>query len=100
LVGNGMEFRPLDKIVHSDQQVSVSLVAPWERPCYIDGYLFERGPVIVLMSMAPIPCSWAATGYTGVTLLVPLLNIVSCLEPIVPLPDLIQGLVTSWWSTM
>jgi hypothetical protein len=69
--------------------VLVSMVAPWEGPCYIDGYPFERGPVIVLMHLALIPGLGAVTGCSGVTLPAPLLNIVSCLEPVVPLPDLI-----------
>jgi hypothetical protein len=70
----------------------VSLVAPWEGTCYIDGYPFERGPDIVLMHLTPIPGPGAATGCTGILLPAPLLNIASCLEPVVPLPDLIQGL--------
>jgi hypothetical protein len=45
------------------------------------------------MHLAPIPGSGSASGCTGVTLLAPFLNIVSCLEPVVPLPDLIQGFV-------
>jgi hypothetical protein len=47
--GNGVGFQPLRKIIHSDHEVMVFLFAPWERPCYIDGYPFERGPDIVLM---------------------------------------------------
>jgi hypothetical protein len=82
----------------------VSLVTPWEGPYYINGYTFEWGPNIALLPLAPIPSSGAASGCTGVTLPEPLLNIVSCLEPVVHLPDLIQGLVdtqvTSEQSTM
>jgi hypothetical protein len=89
LIGNGVGFRPLGKVVHSDQEVSVSLAALWEGLCCINGYSFERGP----MNLAPIPGSGAATGCTGVALPAPFLNIGSCLEPVVPLPDLIQSLV-------
>jgi hypothetical protein len=46
LTGNGVGFRPLGKIVHSDQDVLVSLVASWEGPCYIDGYPFEQAPTL------------------------------------------------------
>jgi hypothetical protein len=45
------------------------------------------------MNWALIPGSEAVTVCTGVTLQAPLLNIVSCLEPPVPLQDHIQGLV-------
>jgi hypothetical protein len=31
------------------------LVVPWERPYYIDGYLFKWDPDIVLMHLNPIP---------------------------------------------
>jgi hypothetical protein len=93
LIGNGVGFRSLGKTVHGDQEVSVSLVAPWEGPCYIGGYPFERGHDVVLMHLASHPGSEAATGCTGVALPAPLLSIVTCLEPVVPLPDLIQGLV-------
>jgi hypothetical protein len=51
------------------------------------------GPEVVLMHLALIPGSGAATGCTGVALLAPLLNIVSCLLLVVPLLDIIQGLV-------
>jgi hypothetical protein len=43
--------------------------------------------------MALIAGSWAATGCADVALLAPLFSIVSCLEPVVPLLDLILGLV-------
>jgi hypothetical protein len=45
------------------------------------------------MYLAPIPGSGAATGCTNVTLLASLLNIISCLEPVVDLQCLIYGLV-------
>jgi hypothetical protein len=61
--------------------------------CYIDGYSLERGSDFVLMHLAPIPGSGATTGCTGVALPAPFLNIVSFLVPVVPLPDLIHGLV-------
>jgi hypothetical protein len=102
-VGNGMEFWPHGKIVRSDQEVSVFLVALWERPCYIDRYPFEWDPDVVLMSLAPIPGSGAPTGCAVVARLAPLLNIISCLELVVPLPCLIQwppdGLPCSLVST-
>jgi hypothetical protein len=104
LIGNGVGFRPLDKIVHSDQEVSVSLVARWEGLCYINGYPFERSPDVLLLHLAPILGSGAATGCTGVTLRAPLLIVDSFPEPVVPLSDLIQVLadtqVTSRRSTM
>jgi hypothetical protein len=55
LVGNGVGFRPRGKIVHRDQKVSVSLVALWEGPCYIDGYHFEWDPDVVMMHLVLIP---------------------------------------------
>jgi hypothetical protein len=69
------------------------LIALWEGPRYINGYLFEQGPEVVLIHLAPIPGSMAASGSIGVALAAPFLNIVSCLKPVVPLPDLIQGLI-------
>jgi hypothetical protein len=33
---NGIGFWPICKIIHSNQEVSVSLVALWEGPCYIN----------------------------------------------------------------
>jgi hypothetical protein len=68
LIENGIGFRALGKIVHSDQEVSVSLVAPWERPCYIDDYPFERSSDVVLVHLAPVPGPGATTGCTGVAL--------------------------------
>jgi hypothetical protein len=54
LIRNGVGFRPLDNIVHSDQEVSASLVASWEGLCYVTGYPFERDPDVVLIG----PDSW------------------------------------------
>jgi hypothetical protein len=84
---------PLGKIICSDQELSVSFVISWEGPCYIDGYPFEQGPDIVLMHLVLIPGSGAMTGCTGVALPAPLCNIGFYVEPVVPLLDLIQGLV-------
>lgn len=56
LVRKGVGFRPLGKIVHSDQEVSISFVAPWEGPCHI-----VRGSVVVLVHLAPTSGSGAAT---------------------------------------
>lgn len=53
----------------------------------------NRDQNFVLMHVALIPGSGAMTGCTGVALPALHLNIVSCLEPVVPFPDLIQGLV-------
>jgi hypothetical protein len=92
LIENGIGFQPFCKIIHSDQEVSVSVVASWEWSCYIDGYPFRWGPDIVLMHLAKIPGSEAVTGCTGVTLPAPLPCIISCLEPVVPLRGLIQFL--------
>jgi hypothetical protein len=55
LIWNGVGFRPLDKTVHSNQEVNVSLVALWERPYYIYGYPFKRDPDIVLVHLNLIP---------------------------------------------
>jgi hypothetical protein len=41
-------FQPHGKIVHSDQEVLVSLVTLWEGPCYIDGYPFKQGPTLYI----------------------------------------------------
>jgi hypothetical protein len=38
--------------MHSDLEVSVSLVAPRKGTCYIDAHLFERDPDFVLMHLA------------------------------------------------
>jgi hypothetical protein len=99
LIENGIGFRPFLKIVHSGQAVSVSLVASWEGSCCIDGYFFEWGPNVVLMHLAPIPGLEAAIGCTGVTLLAPLACIISCLEPVVSLLDLIQFLIDTQMTT-
>jgi hypothetical protein len=93
LIGNGVYFRPLRKIIHSDQEISVSLVASWEGSCYIDGYSFGWSPDIILVDFTPIPGPEAATCRTDIALSAPSLDIASCLEPIVPLPYLIQGFV-------
>jgi hypothetical protein len=95
LIGNGVHFRPLYKIIHSDQEVSVSLVTSWEGPCYINGYSFKRTANIILVHLSPIPGLWAATGCTGVTLLAPFLNIGSCFEPVESLSNLIQGFINT-----
>jgi hypothetical protein len=73
----------LGNIIHSDQEVSVSLVALCGGSCYINGYPFEQGPDVVLMHLVLIPGAGAATGCRGVALLAPLLDIISCLEPVV-----------------
>jgi hypothetical protein len=56
------------------------------RACYTDSYPFERGPDAVLMNLAQIPGSDTTTGCTGIALLAPLLNIVSCLEHVISYP--------------
>jgi hypothetical protein len=80
------------------------LVAPWKRACYIDGYHLERCPDHVLVHLAPIPSPGAVTCCADVAQSVPSLNIALCLEPVVPLPNLIQGFVdtqaTSWRLTV
>lgn len=85
LIGNGIGLWPLGITAHNDQAISVSLVSPWEIPCYNDSYYLLNG---------------AAIGCSGVALPAPLLNNVSCLNPTVPLLDLIQDPVdthvTSW----
>jgi hypothetical protein len=58
LIRNGVHFRPLGKIIHSNQEISVSLVASWERPCYVNGYSFKRSPDIILVHFGPH--SWSA----------------------------------------
>jgi hypothetical protein len=58
----------------------------------------------MLIHKATTPGSWAATGCAGVLAPGLLFNIVSRLQPVIPLADLVQGLVgsqvSSWWSTM
>jgi hypothetical protein len=93
MIGNGVHFQPLGKIIHSNQEILVSLVTPWKGPCYINGYSFEGGPNIILVHLALIPDLWATTGCTGVALSAPFLNIGSCLEPVEFLSNLIQGFV-------
>jgi hypothetical protein len=73
--------------------VSVSLVAQWKEYCYINCYPFKQCPNVVLVHLNPILGLWIATGSTGVTLSAPFFNIASCLKPVEPLPDFIQGFV-------
>jgi hypothetical protein len=98
---NGIGFWPLGKTDHRNQDISVSFIALREGHGHIDGYPFQRCPELVL---ALIPVSGAATGCTGVALPALLINIFSCLAPVLPLSDFIQGLadthVTSWQHTM
>jgi hypothetical protein len=93
LVRNGINFRPLGKVIHSDKHVSVPLAASWEEPCYIDGYSFERSPDIILVHLATIPGPRFATGCIDVALSAMFLNIGYRLEPAEPLPNRIQGFV-------
>jgi hypothetical protein len=39
------------------------------------------------------------TGFAGVAVMASLVNILSCVEPIVPLPDLVQALVDTQVSS-
>jgi hypothetical protein len=71
------------------------LVSPWKVRSYIDGYPFEQGPEMVLMHLIPIRGLGSAIDCTGVALPASLLNISSCLEPLVPLLDFIQGFVVT-----
>jgi hypothetical protein len=64
----GRRLRPLGEIVHSDQEISVSLVAEREGSSYIDSYSFEWGPNIALVHLATTPCPRAATSRTDVAL--------------------------------
>jgi hypothetical protein len=93
LVGNGVGFRPLSKIIHSDQEVSVPLVASWKGPSDVDDYPFERGTDVVLPHPAPVPGPGASTGCACVASSAPLLNVTLRLKPVVSSPDLIQGFV-------
>jgi hypothetical protein len=93
LVGNGVGFRPLSKIIHSDQEVSIPLVAPRVGPSNVNGYPFERGTDVVLPHPAPVPGSVASTGCACVASSAPPLNVTLRLKPVVSLPDLIQGFV-------
>jgi hypothetical protein len=65
------------------------VVSLWEMPLYIDGCFFEWDPVLVLMHFTVIPGSGVAPGCRDVILPVPLFHIVSYLEPMVSLLDLI-----------
>jgi hypothetical protein len=95
LIGNSVHFRPLGKIIHSDKEVSVSLVSLQEGACYISGYSFERGSNIILVHLALIPGPQASTGCTGVALSAPFLDVCSHLEPVESLSNLIQGFVNT-----
>jgi hypothetical protein len=92
-VRNGVGFQAFGKIVLSNLEVSVSLLTLCKGPCYIDGYPFKQGVDVVLEHLDPISGSGAANGYADVALWAPHLDIVSCLEPVVLLLDLIQGLI-------
>jgi hypothetical protein len=104
LIGNGIYFRPLSKIIHCNKEVSASLVTPWEGSSYVDGYSLERSSHVILVHLVPIPGPRAATGRTGIALPAPFPNIKSCLEPKESLSNLIQGFIntqmTSWRSIM
>jgi hypothetical protein len=72
LVGNGLGFRAQVKIVHSNQEVSVSLVAPWEDPCYINGCHCKWSPWCCTDAFVPNswsrPCDWLHTFHTTGTI--------------------------------
>jgi hypothetical protein len=87
LAWNGIGFWPLCKIIHSDEEVTVSLVDSWERACHIVAYHFICGHNIFLMNVNPIPGLGATTCSTNFALLAPSLNIASCLGPVAPLPN-------------
>jgi hypothetical protein len=93
LIGNGVHFRPLHKIIHCNQEVSVSLVTPREGPSYVDGHSLERSSHVILVHLAPIPGPRTMTGCTGITLPAPYLNVGLCLEPIESLSNLIRGFI-------
>jgi hypothetical protein len=93
LVWNGIGFRPFSEIVHSDQEVSIPLIASREGPSDVDGYPFERGTDVVLPHPALVPGSGASTGCACVASSAPLLNVTFRLKPVVSSPDLIQGFV-------
>jgi hypothetical protein len=57
LVGNDVGFWPLDKIVHSNQHVSVSLVAPQKGPCYSVTILSNGAPTFYLYIWPWFPVS-------------------------------------------
>jgi hypothetical protein len=95
LIGNGIGFRPLGKIVHSIQEVPCFLGRSMARALLHRRLSFSTGPLHCTDVFAPIPGSGTATGCTDVVLPAPLLNIISCLEPVVPLPDPTQGLLDS-----
>jgi hypothetical protein len=71
MVGKRVFFRPIGEIVHSDQEISVSLVVQREASSYIDCYTFYWGPNILLVYLSPNPCPRDATFRTDVALLAP-----------------------------
>jgi hypothetical protein len=89
----GVGFRPLGEIVHIDQEKFLSLVAQRESSSYIECYRLGCGPFIVFVHLAPIPCPQEAICGTDVALSAPCLDMVSCLNTIVPLPNFIQGFI-------
>jgi hypothetical protein len=94
LVWDSIGLQPLGELVHGDREVSVPLVTMWEGVCYVNDYPLEWCHNTVLMHEAPAFDWRAATGCEGVTVLVPLLNTLSCLEPVLPLPDFVLGFDT------
>jgi hypothetical protein len=84
LVGNSVGLWPLGKIVHSDEEVWVPLVTS----------------MAIILNWAPTPGLQASGGCTGLTALAPFLNIRYCLKPVIPLSDLVQGLVNTQVSSL
>jgi hypothetical protein len=93
LVRNGVGLRLFREIIRSQQEVSAPLVAVREWSCYGGGYPFEWDPDIILMRKAPTPGSGAAISCAGVARATSLLDVVSCLKPVVPLLHLVQDLI-------
>jgi hypothetical protein len=100
LDGDGIGLRPLGEIVHRDHEVSVPLVAMREGSAMSMAILSNGAPTLyLLIHQASTLGSLAATGFFGVAVLVLLLDVVSCLEPVIPLPDLVHGLADTQVSS-
>jgi hypothetical protein len=94
LIEDGIGLWPLGGVVHGDHGVLVFLVTLMEEACQVDDYPLEWCHNTVLMHEAPTLDLRAATDCIDVTVLAPLLNTVSCLQPALSLPSLVLGLDT------
>lgn len=76
---NGVGLWLLGEVADSDHEVSAPLIAMRKGDRYVDDYLFERRPDVLLMHEARNLGSQAVTSCVGAAVLPQLLDIVPCL---------------------